>query len=88
MSRVFHAGNGSLHLTSSVNITKESSKLQTSNATKFHKRQMHFWITTLDYEFLRNIAEEEDESMTRILRRIIRQYRKSLENTKNSASRS
>jgi hypothetical protein len=37
--------------------------------------QLHLWIGEKDYNFLRNVAEAEEEPMARIIRRLIRQLR-------------
>jgi hypothetical protein len=38
--------------------------------------QVHFWIAERDYRLLRSIAREEEETISRILRRLIRGLRR------------
>ena len=40
---------------------------------KWH--QFHLWIGSKDFAFLEQVAEEQEESVARIIRRLIRQYR-------------
>jgi hypothetical protein len=42
------------------------------------KEQLHLWISELDYQLLKALAQQEDEPVTRIVRRLIRQYLNSL----------
>ena len=41
------------------------------------RRQVHFWLASRDYIFLRNLASRDGESMANLLRRIVRSYRNS-----------
>jgi hypothetical protein len=40
-----------------------------------HRHQVHFWIGGADYEFLRSLARHEEETISRVLRRLIRELR-------------
>jgi hypothetical protein len=40
-------------------------------------RQLHLWITERDFRFLQQLAGEEEEPVAKIVRRLIRQLRKS-----------
>ena len=41
----------------------------------FRKRQFHFWLEQKDFLFLKDLAEEEGESIARVLRRMVKQSR-------------
>ena len=45
------------------------------------RHQLHFWVGHHEYAFLRKLARSDDEPMSRIVRRLIRQLRSTLENT-------
>jgi hypothetical protein len=38
-------------------------------------KQMHLWITEADYGLLRRLAEERRETMSTVIRRLIKLYR-------------
>jgi hypothetical protein len=38
-------------------------------------KQMHLWITEADYVLLRRLAEERRETMSMVIRRLIKLYR-------------
>lgn len=42
---------------------------------KLNRHQLHLWIGEKDYRFLQKLAGSEDEPMSRIVRRLIRQLR-------------
>jgi hypothetical protein len=44
------------------------------------KHQFHFWLGKKDFLFLQNQAEEEGESVARIIRRLVREFRIHAEN--------
>ena len=44
------------------------------------RHQLHLWIGSQEYKFLRTQARTDDESMATIVRRLIRQLRISIEN--------
>jgi hypothetical protein len=46
-----------------------------SSADLRRSRQIHFWVSSRDYVFLRNFANQEGESMASLLRRIVRKFR-------------
>lgn len=48
--------------------------------TKLNRHQLHLWIGEKDYRFLQKLAGREDEPMSRIVRRLIRQLRIESEN--------
>jgi hypothetical protein len=58
---------------------KEPQALPTSSVLKYSSRrhQLHLWIGKEEYEFLRTLAGAEDESVARIVRRLIRELRAS-----------
>src|SRR6185312_12965042 len=39
------------------------------------RHQVHFWLTLNDYQFLQSLARQEEEPMSRIIRRLIRTLR-------------
>lgn len=49
---------------------------QKQNGTRRH--QVHFWLAASDYQFLQTLAKEEEEPMSRIIRRLIRHLRSSV----------
>jgi len=52
-----------------------STPLELSHSNDGKRRQVHFWIASRDYTFLRTLADREDESIANILRRMVRQLR-------------
>jgi hypothetical protein len=40
----------------------------------FRRRQLHFWIGEREYQFLCSLAEIEEEPLSSLLRRLIRQH--------------
>ena len=48
---------------------------------KWH--QFHLWIASKDFVFLEQLAKEQEESIARILRRLIRQYRIQMEDSRH-----
>lgn len=38
-------------------------------------RQLHLWITEHDYSLLRNLAEERKETLSSVIRRLIKLHR-------------
>jgi hypothetical protein len=44
------------------------------------KHQFHFWLGKKDFLFLQHQAEEEGESVARIIRRLVREFRIHAEN--------
>ena len=38
-----------------------------------HRYQLHLWLGEKEYKLLQKLSKEEDEPMSRILRRMIRQ---------------
>lgn len=39
------------------------------------RHQVHFWLALNDYQFLQSLARQEEEPMSRIIRRLIRTLR-------------
>lgn len=39
-----------------------------------NRHQLHLWLGTKEYELLHKLSRETDEPMSRILRRLIRQW--------------
>ena len=59
---------------------KDPQALPTSsvlNRQSSRRHQLHLWIGKEEYEFLRTLAGAEDESVARIIRRLIRELRAS-----------
>jgi len=52
-----------------------SQSLNQNSSSKIKRRQLHCWISDEDYVFLRRIARNEDDSIARIVRRLIRRLR-------------
>ena len=42
----------------------------------FMTRQLHFWVTDVDYEFISSIAAENEQTIAETVRRMIRTARK------------
>jgi hypothetical protein len=40
----------------------------------FRRHQLHFWIGEREYQFLCSLAEFEEESLSNLLRKLIRQF--------------
>ncbi len=40
-----------------------------------HQKQLHIWLEPDTYDFLVSLAKQNDESISRLLRRLIRQVR-------------
>lgn len=53
---------------------------ETSSSLKWH--QFHLWVGFRDFAFLEKMAKEQEESVARIIRRLIRQYRQQVELTR------
>ena len=58
-----------------------SSEITTTASQNYSTRrhQLHLWIGHQEYAFLRTLARNDDESMAKIVRRLIRQLRSALE---------
>lgn len=63
--------------TISPSLSSVSSTSAPANACR--RFQVHFWISERDYIFLRTFAQQEDEPMARVMRRLIRNLRSNAE---------
>jgi len=48
---------------------------QLPNSYHTPRRQLHFWISCRDHQFLCDLADEEQDTIASILRRVIRTMR-------------
>jgi hypothetical protein len=56
-------------------LVRSRAKNGASLLEKGNRRQLHVWISVRDYTFLKTLAKEEEEPVTRIIRRLIREMR-------------
>lgn len=52
-----------------------------TNSPPRRRHQIHFWLSASDYQFVRDLAEAEDETVTALLRRLIKVMRAKHEGT-------
>lgn len=64
------------------------SSVSSATANACRRFQVHFWINERDYIFLRTFAQQEDEPMARVMRRLIRNLRSNAELNDAKTSRS
>jgi hypothetical protein len=48
--------------------------------------QLHLWISEQEYVFLKTLSDEEDEPMATTIRRMIRQWRRTLAKNRGDAA--
>lgn len=67
----------------SSKINGEDKKSWDAKPVTLKWHQFHLWIASKDFVFLEQLAKEQEESIARILRRLIRQYRIQMEDSRH-----